>query len=74
MIQYCTALDKNPSPGHVLLQPHNHHLNSLVQKLLCAHVWQETEESSPNSALFIATSFMAHVNIRFLTYFITLII
>lgn len=54
MIQYCTALDKNPSPDHVLLQPHNHHLNSLGQKLLCAHVWKENEESlMPNSALLM---------------------
>ena len=41
MIQYCTASDKHLSPDHALLRPHNHHLNSSVQKLLCVHVWQE---------------------------------
>lgn len=41
MIQYCTALDKDPVPVLALLQPHNPHLNNSVQSLLYEHVWQE---------------------------------
>ena len=44
MIQCCTAWDMNPALAHVLPRPHNHHSNSSVPSLLCAHAWQKEPE------------------------------